>query len=71
MRNHSSDGLPEHAGRSSEMLNTSSWIVTHLLVEEFLELDSVSEERARDVDTFSSDNNNLLSAEEFLGNVRS
>ena len=71
MRDHSSDSLPEHAGRSSEMLDTSAWVVTHFLVEEFLELDSVSEERARDVDAFSSHNDDLLSAEEFFSNVGS
>ena len=52
------------------MLHTSSWIVTHFLVEEFLELNSVSEERSRNVDAFSSDNNNLLTAQELLGDVR-
>ena len=71
MRDHSSDGFPEHSRGSSEMLHTSSWIVTHLLVEEFLELNSVSEERSRNIDAFSSDNNNFLTAQEFLGDVGS
>ena len=52
------------------MLHTSSWVVTHFLVEEFLELNSVSEERSRNVDAFSSNDNDLLTAQELLGDVR-
>ena len=46
---------------------TSSGVVDHLLSHEFGELDLVSEEGARDVDSFGSDNDDSLAREEFLG----
>jgi len=67
MGKHASDGSPEDSGRSSVVDNTSSGVVDHLLSHEFRELDLVSEEGAGDVDSFSSDDDDSLSAEEFLG----
>jgi len=48
--------------------STSSWVVNHLLSHEFGEFNLVSEERSRDVDLFSSDDNDSLAAEEFFSN---
>jgi len=50
------------------MDSTSSWVVYHLLSHEFREFNLVSEEGSRDVNRFTSNNNDSLSAEEFLGN---
>jgi len=50
------------------MDSTSSWVVNHLLSHEFGEFNLVSEEGARNVDLFSSDNNDSLTAKELLGN---
>jgi len=67
MGKHASDGSPEDSGGGSVMDDTSSGVVDHLLSHEFRELDLVSEEGARDVDSFGSDDDDSLSAEEFLG----
>ena len=67
MGKHTSDGSPEDSGRRSVMGGTSSWVVNHLFSLEFRVLDLVSEEGARDVDSFSSDDNDSLTAEELLG----
>ena len=68
MVDHTSDSSPEDSGGSSIMDSTSSGVVDHLLSHVFRELDVVSEEGTRDVDSFSSNNNDSLAGEEFLGN---
>lgn len=67
MVKHASDGSPEDSGRSSVVSGTSSGVMDHLLSHELGELDLVSEEGSRDIDSFSSDDNDSLAAEELFG----
>ena len=67
MGKHASDGSPENSRGGSVMDDTSSGVVDHLLSHEFGPFNLVSEERARDVDSFGSDDNDSLAGEEFLG----
>ena len=71
MGEHTSYSLPEDSGRGSVMKETSLGVVVHPFVKIFREFNSVSEKRSRNVNTFSSNNDYLLSVQKFLGNIRS
>ena len=51
------------------MLEAAKRLVVHFLIEELAELDSVAEERARDVDLVGADNDDALAAEQLLGHL--
>lgn len=66
MGEHSSDGSPEHTGWGLVMFETSSWVGVDLLVQEFVPLELVSEERSRFHEEFTSDYSDSLTIQEFL-----
>ena len=66
---HASDGSPENARWSSEVDMSLSGVGVSCLVEELVELQLVSEERAGLEKSFGSDNDDSLTVEELLGNL--
>merc|ERR1719355_435791 len=68
VRNHSTDGSPEDLRGSTEVERTASRVDVASLSEEVLVLELVSEVRTRDVDVLTTNNNDLLSGQELLGN---
>jgi len=70
--NHSSDGLVEDPRGSSEMERTGlPGVDQMLLVQVSVVSELVPEERTRNVDLLTSNNSNLLTAQDLLGNDRS
>jgi len=66
---HASHSPPEDLGGTSVVLDPSAGVVRGGFVEELVELDLVSEERAGLEKSFGSDNDDSLTVEELLGNL--
>jgi len=62
VREHSSDGSPEHSRWGSVMLELSSWVGVVGLIDELLPFELLSEERTRHVHELTSDDNNSLTS---------
>jgi len=60
VRQHASDGPPEDLAWSAEMIRTTSGVRVHVLLQEIQILEFVSVEVARNVDAFTSYDNNTL-----------
>mmetsp|Transcript_23637 Transcript_23637/g.89768 ORF Transcript_23637/g.89768 Transcript_23637/m.89768 type:complete len:208 (+) Transcript_23637:421-1044(+) len=68
VRDHATDGTPEHAGRGAEVHGAAAARVgVPLLVEELVELGLVAVQRAGDVHLLSAHADDLLAAQELLG----
>ena len=60
MRKHASDGSPEHAGGSAVVDKGAAGVSKQTLAHEFAELNLVAEERAGDIDSLSSNDDDAL-----------
>jgi len=67
---HTSDSFVEDAGWSAEMEGTMCFVVAGRFAEICMVLELCSEEFSRNVQVLTSDNHDLLSVEQLLGNYR-
>lgn len=63
VREHSPDDSPEHPGWGPEVLKVSPWVGVASLVQEFVESNVISEQRARVNELFAPDYNDFLTSE--------
>ena len=66
MRKHTTDNSPKDARRSPEVEGSPSRVGGNLLAEEGLVLELCAEEAARDVEVFSTDDDNALAIQKLL-----
>lgn len=64
---HTTDSPPDHTGRGLEMEGTTGGVGVHALLTELSVLGLVTNKRSGDDHILTTDKNNLLSSQEFLG----
>ena len=65
--NHTTDSPPDHHGRGLEVEGTTARVGVHALLTELSVLGLVTDKRSGDDHILATDENNLLSSQEFLG----
>jgi len=68
---HATNDTPQDTRGSTEVDHAAVGVGVHATAEESLELELVAEQRARDVDLLSANQNDLLAVQELLGDIRS